>query len=206
MTPVDGVLMIRHGEAAGSDAPSSALSKRGRRQADSLAARLSRYDVSHVIVSPYGRAKATGEAVAAACGLEAEVDDDLREIDLPLRRPLDIPAILRQLRTGSFDDWDGVDIEAFKDRVGRVVQRLLQVDGLVVAVSHGGVINAAVSWTLQGRFRLAVDTLHTSITHFVRSPDGLVEMRAINDTRHLGDPLEGYEDTRIDSVRRVMDR
>ena len=55
------------------------LDKKGRRQAQKLAAELATEDVRRVVSSPYVRCVQTVEPLAAALGLEVELDDRLAE-------------------------------------------------------------------------------------------------------------------------------
>jgi phosphohistidine phosphatase SixA len=55
------------------------LTKKGRRQAEELATVLAADDVRRVISSPYVRCVQTVEPLAAALGLELELDDRLAE-------------------------------------------------------------------------------------------------------------------------------
>jgi 8-oxo-dGTP diphosphatase len=55
------------------------LDKKGRRQADKLAGELGTEDVRRVVSSPYARCVQTVEPLAAALGLEVELDDRLAE-------------------------------------------------------------------------------------------------------------------------------
>jgi 8-oxo-dGTP diphosphatase len=55
------------------------LTKKGRRQAEDLAAVLATDDVRRVVSSPYVRCVQTVEPLAAALGLEVELDDRLAE-------------------------------------------------------------------------------------------------------------------------------
>jgi 8-oxo-dGTP diphosphatase len=55
------------------------LTKKGRRQAEELATALATDDVRRVVSSPYVRCVQTVEPLAAALGLEVELDDRLAE-------------------------------------------------------------------------------------------------------------------------------
>jgi phosphohistidine phosphatase SixA len=55
------------------------LDKKGRRQAEKLAEELGTEDVRRVVSSPYARCVQTVEPLAAALGLEVELDDRLAE-------------------------------------------------------------------------------------------------------------------------------
>ncbi|MHB1668070.1 MAG: histidine phosphatase family protein [Thiomonas sp.] len=81
------ILLVRHGAtrltaedrfAGSSDIP---LSDEGRAQAARLGIRLSGADVAAVYASPMGRTLETARILAGPHGIEAQVEDDLREID-----------------------------------------------------------------------------------------------------------------------------
>lgn len=55
------------------------LNKKGRRQAEELATTLAAGDVRRVVSSPYVRCVQTVEPLAAALGLDVELDDRLAE-------------------------------------------------------------------------------------------------------------------------------
>ncbi|TDE14915.1 histidine phosphatase family protein [Jiangella asiatica] len=64
------LLVIRHADP---DYAADAITERGRREADALAAWLSSQDVTHVFTSPMGRARQTARPTAAATGLRPHV-------------------------------------------------------------------------------------------------------------------------------------
>jgi broad specificity phosphatase PhoE len=77
-------ILLRHASAghrhdwAGDDLHRP-LDKKGHRQAEELAAVLGTEDVRRVVSSPYARCVQTVEPLAAALGLEVELDDRLAE-------------------------------------------------------------------------------------------------------------------------------
>ena len=77
--------LIRHGEVDNphhvvyADLPGYGLSATGYRQAGDTAEHLASAPISAVISSPLLRARQTAEAIAAAHGLELEIDDRLTE-------------------------------------------------------------------------------------------------------------------------------
>lgn len=74
------VHLVRHGEVHNPDRvlygrlPEFHLSVLGREMADLVAAHLADHDVSHVVSSPLERARETAEPIAAAHGVEVELD------------------------------------------------------------------------------------------------------------------------------------
>jgi broad specificity phosphatase PhoE len=82
------IRLARHGESEGNFAGSlqgsrfdTPLSARGRRQAESLAIRLSEEGIDAVWTSPMVRARETAEIVSAPHGLSPSIDADLVEFD-----------------------------------------------------------------------------------------------------------------------------
>jgi phosphohistidine phosphatase len=72
------VFVVRHAEAApGEPDDLRPLTDAGRAAAGALGARLAGEGVASVVSSPLRRARETADAIAAAAGLEAEVDERL---------------------------------------------------------------------------------------------------------------------------------
>ena len=84
---IEKLLLVRHGETVHNVAGiaqgwnDSALSPRGEEQAARLAQRIAAQKVDAVISSPLGRARATAEVIARACGLEVTTLEELREMN-----------------------------------------------------------------------------------------------------------------------------
>jgi probable phosphoglycerate mutase len=80
-------LLIRHAETAAvgrylaGRSEGLDLNDRGRRQAERLPARLSRYSVAASYTSPLERARQTSEPLARQLGMDARVRADLSEVD-----------------------------------------------------------------------------------------------------------------------------
>ncbi len=77
-------VLLRHASAGdrymwAADDQHRPLDKKGRRQAEKLADELGTEDVRRVVSSPYARCVQTVEPLAAALGLEVELDDRLAE-------------------------------------------------------------------------------------------------------------------------------
>jgi broad specificity phosphatase PhoE len=80
--------VVRHGESEGNLASTlqgcrldTALSPRGRRQAEALAIRLAREPIDVVVASPMLRARETAATVVAPHGVPLRIDTDLVEFD-----------------------------------------------------------------------------------------------------------------------------
>jgi 2,3-bisphosphoglycerate-dependent phosphoglycerate mutase len=149
LRPLD-VLLVRHAEpvpfgwADGSD-DDRPLSDAGRAAAAELAAELESYEVTAIYCSPYARALATMEPLAARRGLTVQVLHDLRE---------------RRLTVGPLPGWEAALERAWADadyaepggESGRAAQRravalldLLRArhpdGGRLVLGSHGNLIS-----------------------------------------------------------------
>jgi ribonuclease H / adenosylcobalamin/alpha-ribazole phosphatase len=199
------LLLLRHGQTpytlekrfsgAGAD---PALTERGQWQADRAAVELAaRGDIAAVVASPLRRATETAGIVASALGLDASVDDDLRECD--------------------FGDWDGRTFDEVRDgwpdelaawlgstavapprgesfdtlarRVRDARNRILAANPgrSVLVVSHVTPIKVLVCLALgapsSALYRMELDP--ASLTTMQWFADGNASMRAFNDTRHL---------------------
>jgi broad specificity phosphatase PhoE len=81
------VHLVRHGEVHNPDRilygrlPEFHLSELGREMADLVAAHLADHDVTHVVSSPLERARETAAPIAAAHGLEVELDERALEAE-----------------------------------------------------------------------------------------------------------------------------
>jgi broad specificity phosphatase PhoE len=144
------LLLVRHAPTAAtrrsafpSDEP---LDDRGREQASTLSAALPRH--AAVVTSPALRCRQTAEAA----GLTATTDPGLAECDFGRWRG----ATLAELNAGEpegvgawMSDADaaphgGESLTAFVARIGGWLERQAAEDGGLVAITHGGVIKAAV--------------------------------------------------------------
>lgn len=81
------LILVRHGETLHNVAGiaqgwnDSALSDKGRQQAERTAERLAAMQVTALYSSPLGRAVSTAEVIANATGLKIQMLDDLREMN-----------------------------------------------------------------------------------------------------------------------------
>lgn len=78
------ILFIRHGDP---DYERDSLTAKGWREAEYLAERLFKLDITAFYTSPLGRAKDTAAPILARVGREARALDWLREFDTPILRP-----------------------------------------------------------------------------------------------------------------------
>ncbi len=149
--------MVRHGESEGNrerrftttaDAP---LTDLGREQAAQVGRRIELLFRPHrVITSPYARARETGEIIAAALRLPAEVEPGLYERNFGYLKGQPYDAVRDDPTFESEKMWlwrpeGGESYEDVRIRVAPILDRLAARagEGDIVVVSHGGVMLTA---------------------------------------------------------------
>ena len=188
--------LVRHAEAAAEargrcyGTLDVGLSDEGRAQSLTLAEAFRRVPVTEVVSSPAARARETAAAVAAPHRLEVEILEPLRELDfgeLEGRAYDEIAVSDPEL----YEQWMSAPTtvrfpggEAYADleaRANKAVARLVERQGLVVAVTHGGVVRAVLRRILElppeRIFRLAIDPASVTTVEWV---DGEPIVRAVN--------------------------
>lgn len=154
------VILVRHGEAEGNRHhrligwSEVGLTDVGHQQARQVADRLSRAPVQRIVSSDLRRTVETAAPLAAALGMQPELDPRFREIhngDWTGLTP-------DEVNDGWPDIWqryvDGHDVdrpggERWSDVRARVVdglEELLASDGVTVVFSHGGPLVIAAAW------------------------------------------------------------
>jgi broad specificity phosphatase PhoE len=185
------LMLIRHGAAervAGDDPYDPSLSEAGRDQAEALASRLARtLDGGNVAVvsSPLRRTRETAEIVCEGLGLQRqpEIEPGLAEVGglaapTPVALPMERGAI-PQFR------WDVPDGPFRPAAVAGVRAALARTAApVVVAITHGGVMNAYVSELLDLPGEFFLYPYPTSITE-VRISEDRVALVRLNDVAHL---------------------
>lgn len=199
------IILVRHAESnvtvsqiVGGELTCTGLSELGIRQAQRLRDRLrdeaATADV--VLSSPLPRARETAEIIAPVLGRPIEFVADLEE-----HRPGEAdgcPFVDFADRFGLFDFRAEPDRpfapggESLREFHERVVARLQRIEAdhegaTVVAVCHGGVIDAAFRFYLSIGISDTFDlwTLNTSLTEFVVAESGARQLRRYNDAAHL---------------------
>ena len=130
------------------------LSETGRAQAHAVADVLTAIPVAAVVASPLERTRETAAPIAARCGVEVVIDEDIVEIDFgdwtgrtfdSLREWPGWPAFTRFRSTAQVPN--GESMLAVQVRSVGAVVRLRQAypEGNVVLVSHGDVIKSIVA-------------------------------------------------------------
>jgi broad specificity phosphatase PhoE len=187
------VIVARHGDAAyeteGTGTSGGSLTDEGRRQARELGERLRAERVAAVVCSELSRAVQTAELAAAVLGLPVTVRLGLEEFDVGVERG-------RPFDPGVFDPvmaaWAAGDLarsvtggesgRAAADRVLAVLDEVADScrGETVLAVTHGGVINALWGAIAPGSGPASAGEVANGSTHaFERDADG---WRAVNGT------------------------
>ncbi|MEP6625515.1 MAG: histidine phosphatase family protein, partial [Acidimicrobiia bacterium] len=150
--------LVRHGETAPNrdrlalgraDPP---LTDRGREQATRLAEVLASSGATLVVTSPLARARETGLCIAAALGIDVQIDTRLVELDYgewDERSFSEFPAadLARWRKDASFAPPGGESLLAVGERVASFCAETIGPDQ-VIAVSHVSPIKAAVLWAM----------------------------------------------------------
>lgn len=179
----------RDGRLQGRTDPS--LTQLGLAQAAALATVLAGEGPVAVLTSPLRRARETADLIAAACGLRAEVDERLVELDYgdwDGRRIADIPPEewARWYADPAFAPPRGESLGDVRARVAAFCEEHGALDRLIVAVSHVSPIKAAVAWALDvpdrvtWRLRLGI----ASLSRIGTGPTGPI-LLSFNETSHL---------------------
>jgi broad specificity phosphatase PhoE len=194
------LLLVRHAlphrseHGQGSDPE---LSDVGIEQAGRLPAALARYPLARLVSSPQRRAVQTAQPVAAALGLQVEIDDRFAEYDRDLAGYVPI----EHLRTERPEDWarmaggqlpGGVDEDAFRARIGGAVADVVAAadhEDTVAVFSHGGVINVLLHEILGTRRLLSFPIDYVSVTRLLYSRKGAATVVSTNTTEHVWDLL-----------------
>jgi probable phosphoglycerate mutase len=179
------IVFVRHGETppnreglllGRADPP---LTDRGRAQAKDLAHVVAAGGAARVLTSPLRRARDTAAPIAAKCGVSAEVDERLVEIDYgdwegqPFAS-LDPEFVGRWRRDPDLAPPGGESLVTVGMRVAEFCEEWLREAsaGVIVAVSHVSPIKAAVTWTLgvspELAWRMRLDV--GSLTRIGRGP------------------------------------
>lgn len=189
------LLLVRHALPRSEIEPG--LSQEGVEQARRLGTWLKTVDVDVLVTSPMRRARETATIVAEQMGREIDATvDDLREWDTDLppvayqpvedMGPLDPRALA--IAEGRYDDFvPTLDTEAFRQRVTGCLTDLLDRWPVerVMAVCHGGTINAMIGEVLRAPQLFWFNPGYTSVSRLRRMPGGRVVVGSVNETAHL---------------------
>ncbi|SNS87328.1 histidine phosphatase family protein [Rhodococcoides kyotonense] len=190
------VLFVRHGQPV-SHVRNPALAPAGIADARRLATWLRHEQIDAIVSSPFVRARQTADELAA--GMERTVDlvlEDLREWDDDIS-PENYMALedmdpdnpqLRAVSEGRFEDYvPGLDLSKFRVRARSALEQIFDLypTGRVIAVAHGGIINAAVADVLEMPKTFWHNPAYTSVARVQKLDSGVVVVASINDTAHL---------------------
>ena len=190
------LLLVRHG-LPDSGVTHPGLSGEGAEQARRLGAWLTGEQIDVLVTSPMRRARETGAIIAQQLGREVDaVVDDLREWDTDLP-PAPYVAIeemgpstprAQAIAEGRYDDFvPELDREAFQKRTAGCLAELFErwPVGRLVAVGHGGAINAMVGGVLGISALFWHNPGYTSVARLRRMPGGRIVVVSVNETAHL---------------------
>jgi broad specificity phosphatase PhoE len=193
------LLWVRHGEperiAPGTGVRADpALTARGTDQAQRLADWLAFESIDAIVCSPLQRAVDTATPIAASCGVDIEVVDDLIEYDNNSDHyiPMEEMRLNKDERWQAMVDgrWDefGADLpDVFRARVDTITTALIErfPGKRVVAVCHGGVINVAFGSVLGIVQPLWFEPGYTSLSRMIASRTGIRSVASLNELAHL---------------------
>jgi probable phosphoglycerate mutase len=206
-TPPDGaqeLYLVRHGSVHHAvDGPpigrqnDPPLNEHGRTQAAAVAVRLAEEPISKVYVSNLRRTAETAAPLLTARGIEADVLDDLREVELgdwehgelARRAGIGDPEVARVLRGQRWDLIPNAEpAEDFATRVARAIGVAADAAApgeIAVAYTHSGVIAEACRQVTGSDGFAFLSNSNGSVTRLVRMPAGHWVLVAFNDTAHL---------------------
>ena len=200
------LVLVRHGQQADRMVHDSPLSELGRRQAKTVGEHLADENVTAVYSSHLARAHDTGLAIAAAHGLECNVDERLQEIhigrDVPEGKKMRDLLEEQELkdRGAQFVEtrrWDSFAMsETGEELRTRVSAAFGDIRGAghsctVVVACHGGVINAVIGHELGVDMDYFFKVAHCSVHRFRVGHDRMV-IEGVNERHHLPGELFTY--------------
>ena len=180
--------LMRHGEpvrVGGADRCDPELSDAGWKQAHSVVRYLPASDVDAVYSSPQLRARQTAQPISSALDAPIVLDDGLVEFDhgAPYVHYDDGAAPMwRSYLAGDLSPW-GLTAETFHMRIAAAMQRLADrhAEGRVLAVCHGGVINAWTCQVLGARERIQIIEPDYASLHRYRYAAGRWHVLSLNE-------------------------
>lgn len=207
------VLLIRHGQSepyiSGRPFPlvdghgDPRLTELGRAQARWVAERLRTEPIAAIYVSSLTRTHETAAPLAHRLGLTPRTMPDLREVFLGVAeggrfREMAAnghPDVRRLRETGEWSAIPGA--ESNREVAARTVAAMRSIadnhpDQMVAAFSHGGVINAVLSYAVGTIRPVFLGARHTSINHLVIEPSAVADVDQLAaSTSHRG-PGSGW--------------
>jgi probable phosphoglycerate mutase len=176
----------------------SDLTPRGRRQADLLAKRLAKYDVTRIYSSDLGRTMATTRFISERIEEPIMARPGLREIRLGRWEGLTPEEVNSRFKNG-YNIWrkapsrmkipGAESIRRFSARVRGAIDGIVRKEksGIVLVMTHGGVIASLLADWMKGDFdtillNLKIDNTGVTVVEF---KSGRLTIHAINDISHL---------------------
>jgi probable phosphoglycerate mutase len=179
----------RHAVVGGG--PDPGLSEEGHLQAERLARWLAGEGIEVVYASPARRAVETAEPLARQAGRDCVIDEGLAEFDREATSYVPVEELAandeRWLALARGELYDDADPVAFRKRVVEAVEAIIAAHPgqVVVAVCHGGVINAYVGHILDIPTPLWFSPGYTSISRVAASRRGARSVVSLNEMGHL---------------------
>jgi probable phosphomutase (TIGR03848 family) len=187
------VILLRHGRSTSNTAHVLAgrsegveLDDKGRQQATELVDRVAELPIRAVVCSPMLRCRSTVEPLAAALGIEVEIDDRFAEVDYGEWTGRKIGDLVKEPLWGVvqahpsaavFPGGEGLAqvqtraVAAVRDHDARLAEQH-DGDALWLACTHGDVIKAVVADALglhlDGFQRVSADPASMSVIHYTR--------------------------------------
>jgi probable phosphoglycerate mutase len=173
------------------------LNEHGRTQAAAVGIRLATEPISKVYVSNLRRTAETAAPLLSTRAIEADVLDDLREVELgdwehgelARRAGAGDPEVARVLRGQRWDLIPNAEpADAFAARVARAIGVAADAaapGAIAVAFTHSGVIAEACRQVTGSEGFAFLTNSNGSVTRLVRMPDGRWVLVAFNETAHL---------------------
>jgi probable phosphoglycerate mutase len=199
-------VLIRHGQSTANAARrvqgwgDSPLTTRGAFQAQQLAAWLHannpRADV--LLCSPLLRAQQTAHTIGVALGMDVQMRDDLKEINLGQWEDMEESAFEHALNSPEYERYVGETDVQFAARVIAAVESLQAAHRgqTMLIVSHLGFICTALAYWLDGDTALAWETYghlrNTSITR-VALHGTQARLQTLGEIAHLGQAVRPEE-------------
>jgi broad specificity phosphatase PhoE len=206
--PVTELVLVRHGQqhfpdpgrGPVGDIIDPPLSEKGQRQAELVGKRFAGQRVDAVFTSTLQRAKDTGRQVAQHHGIELQIMEDLREVevfrDIPpdqsavefLGRPLLLGVRERMMNERSWDVYPFSEPSAeFRKRTVNAIEAIVATNEgkRVVVACHGGVINAYVGHHLGIAEDMFFRPAHTAVNVVLAGHHGVRALQSLGDVHHL---------------------
>ncbi|OPJ57203.1 histidine phosphatase family protein [Alkalithermobacter paradoxus] len=175
----------------------SKLTEEGKRQAENIAKRLSKYDIDFIYSSDLGRTKETSAIISNILSKDVNYLESLREINFGKWEGLTIDEI-KKTYTDVYRIWrnephkaiipDGENLVALKERIYKQVINLNKnhTNSNILLISHGMTIKvlllSLLGSDLSNLYRIKQDNTALNIVQFKEYGPVIVKL---NDTNHL---------------------